>query len=251
MSTISVPPSRVAGRTRRTTRYAARRAIVITLAASYVVLVLTAYQGWPLWGIAAATVAMWVPIFTLDVSWTYRTYGSLASLYVVTVLQTGHCGEHVVQMVQIHLLGLSGDQAHGIVGVLDNEWVHFVWNNAIALGVFALLARFRHNPWLWVTAAACTWHSAEHMAIMYAYLAAGVRGAPGLLGQGGVIGGGLPINVTDLHFFYNVVETVPLIVAFLWQCRKAYEERDQSIKASAGMARRALQRLERVTATRW
>ena len=31
----------------------------------------------------------------------------------------------------------------------------------------------------------------------------------------GLIGGGLPLTRPDLHFLYNLVETAPLVVAFL------------------------------------
>ena len=92
--------------------------------------------------------------------------------------------------------------------------------------VLLLLVRFRHNLWLWLTAVVSTWHATEHVAIIWPYLTTGLRGSPGLLAQGGLIGGGLPLTVVDLHYYYNLLETAPLVFAFLAECKRVYDERD-------------------------
>lgn len=128
-------------------------------------------------------------------------------------LQVGHFVEHVAQMVQIHVFGLEGAQARGIVGALDIEWVHFVWNTLIIIGVLALLPSFRRSGWLWIAAMFCAWHSIEHVYIMAAFLNSGAVGGPGLLARGGILGGGVPLSRPDLHFLYNLAETIPLCLA--------------------------------------
>ena len=141
-------------------------------------------------------------------------------LFVVLVgSQAAHCLEHVAQMVQIHLLGLSGANARGVVGNLDIEWVHFVWNTWVIVAVVLLLIHFRTNPWLWATAVLAGWHEVEHAYILSVYVTTGVAGTPGLLSAGGLLGGGLPIGRPDLHFLYNLLETMPLVMAFTWQRR--------------------------------
>jgi hypothetical protein len=70
-----------------------------------------------------------------------------------------------------------------------------------------------------VTAVLSTWHGIEHAYIFSTYLTTGVSGTPGLLAQGGALAGGLPITRPDLHFIYNLVETIPLMTAFLRQVR--------------------------------
>lgn len=52
----------------------------------------------------------------------------LTLLSILAVSQTADLFEHVAQMAQIHILGLSGPRARGVVGQLDIEWVHFTWN---------------------------------------------------------------------------------------------------------------------------
>jgi len=104
-----------------------------------------------------------------------------------------HLFEHVAQMVQIHVLGLSGASAQGLVGQLNIEWVHFIWNGWVLAALLVLLSRFRNNRWLVATALLAGWHLAEHLVIMATYLTSGVVGSPGLLSAGGLINGGLPL----------------------------------------------------------
>lgn len=152
----------------------------------------------------AATATPWIALFTL-----------------VTLTQTVHLLEHVAQMVQLHLLRLSGASARGIVGQLDLEWVHFIWNAAVVVALGALLVRFGANRWLVVATAFAAWHLVEHDVIMQWFLATGIAGSPGLLASGGLVAGGLPIARPDLHFLYNLVETAAIVWALVVQLRAA------------------------------
>jgi hypothetical protein len=135
--------------------------------------------------------------------------------------QTAHLLEHVAQMVQIHVLHLAGASAQGIVGQLNIEWVHFIWNALVLVAVVVLLPHFLTNPWLLAVAPLAAWHFVEHSVMIATYIQTGVPGTPGLLSSGGLLFGGLPIARPDLHFLYNLVETVPLLVAWLAEIRKA------------------------------
>ena len=228
-----------------------RGVLVASVFTSYAVALFTTLLGWPLWAIALTTLAPWLPPFVLQVASTYRRYHVLAVFYVLTVTQCGHFAEHFVQMLQVRALGLPADQAHGVVGIFDNEWVHFGWNGAVSLVVLALLAHYSNNLILWITAVISTWHGVEHVVIMWTYLYYGIRGAPGLLAAGGVLAGGLPISTTELHFYYNLLETVPLVAAFLLECARAYEQRARDeARAAANDARRQA-RLAHLKQLRW
>jgi hypothetical protein len=76
----------------------------------------------------------------------------LILFYVLVVTQSAHFVEHIAQMIQIHVLGLQGAAARGIVGALNIEWVHFTWNVIVVVAAVALLVRFKEIPWLWFTA---------------------------------------------------------------------------------------------------
>ncbi|MEA2662136.1 MAG: hypothetical protein QOH08_1708 [Chloroflexota bacterium] len=143
----------------------------------------------------------------------------MAAFTLLLLAQTGHLFEHVAQMVQIHALGLTGSDARGIAGQLDIEWVHFVWNAGVVALLGALLYHSRSNRWLVFACLFAAWHLIEHDVIMMSFLATGIPGSPGLLSSGGAIGGGLPLSRPDLHFLYNVIETVSIAVAYVWQLR--------------------------------
>ena len=178
-------------------------------------------QGWPLWAVGLATLVPWLPAFTLDTAQIYRRYQWLALFYVLAITQTVHLLEHVSQMIEIHVLRLSGPDARGIISTLDVEWVHFVWNTWVLVAVVVLLVRFKANRWLWLVLPLTGWHAIEHAFIFSGYLSTGVSGMPGLLAQGGALWGGLPVVRPDLHFIYNLVETVPLLVGFEAQVQRS------------------------------
>jgi hypothetical protein len=145
----------------------------------------------------------------------------VALLGFLALSQTAHLLEHVAQMVQIHVLHLGGASAQGIVGQLNIEWVHFIWNALVFVTLLVLLPHFRMNPWLIAVTPLAAWHFVEHSVMIATYIQSGVSGTPGLLSSGGHLFGGLPIARPDLHFLYNLVETIPLLGAWLVEVRRA------------------------------
>ena len=193
-------------------------------------------EGWPIWAHGLAAVLPWLPIFARSLAQLYRQYQWLARFYGLVVTQTAHLLEHVAQMIQLHVLGLSGPDARGIFGALDIESVHFVWNSWVLLAVLVLLGRYGANRWLQLTLLLSGWHEIEHAVIFSVYLSTGLSGTPGLLSQGGALGGGLPISRPDLHFLYNLVETVPLALAFLVQLQRATPRRPGRSHVGTGVS---------------
>ncbi len=200
------------------------QAVGLTALTSGASLAVAIIQHWPLWGRGLAVVVPWIPLFAAETAWMYRNFGYLALFYVLVLTQTGHLFEHVAQITQIHVFHLAGANARGIFGTLDIEWVHFIWNTWVLVAVLLLLPGFRKNPWLWATLGFSILHEIEHLVVFSVYLTTGQAGTPGLLARGGLIGGGLPIARPDLHFFYNLIETVPLVIGFVWQLHRAYDE---------------------------
>jgi hypothetical protein len=127
-------------------------------------------------------------------------------------------GEHTSQVSQ--LLATDGDLArsHGVFGTLDFETVHFYWDTTIWLITALMLHRFVRNPWLWVAFGAASLHQMEHVYLYFVYLADmdfyAEGGLAGILGKGGVIGS--PLARPYLHFTYNLLVTVPMVLA-LWR----------------------------------
>lgn len=200
-----------------------RRFILIATVTSVAAADVLNHEQWPLWAIGLAVVAPWIPFIAIEIAWTFRHYNWLALFYLLVITQLGHLGEHVAQEYQLHVLQWPASQAHGVFGSLDIEWVHFIWNLWVIAAVLVLMCFFPRNPWLWITAVLAGWHEIEHSFILTVYLRSGMVGTPGLLAAGGAIGGGLPLSRPDLHFLYNLIETLPLVVAFGYQLRRTYE----------------------------
>ncbi len=178
--------------------------------------------GMDLWKVALLILLAWLPIFVIKTKEVYRQYRWLAFFFVLLIAQSVHFMEHIAQMIQIHLMGLSGIQAHGIIGMLDLEWVHFLFDACwVPMCVYTLLVVYRKsNPWLWILAVIVTWHAFEHIAIMSVYLRTGIVGSPGLLARGGAISGGLPLVRPDLHFLYNLLEETLILIAYAYQLKQ-------------------------------
>ena len=153
--------------------------------------------------------------------------------------QFGHVVEHVVQVVQIHVLDMRAPDARGLLSPLDTEWVHFLWNDWILVAIAVLLVAYPAIRSLWVAAAFSTWHAIEHAYLVAGYLVTGISGQPGLLAAGGLIGGGLPISRPDLHLFYNVAELVPLLLALRVALRAGQADRHDR-QAPPALTRRAI-----------
>lgn len=181
---------------------------------------LATLMSWMPWQIYVVIMLVWLPFFIIQTINIARSSPAFALFFVLIVSQSLHFIEHIAQMTQIHLLGLSGMQAHGLIGMLDLEWVHFIFDGII-IPVFtiALLVPFRSNPWLWLLLPLALWHATEHFFIMHYYLQTGIAGSPGLLSQGGLINGGLPITRPDLHFLYNLAEETLMLLGFFHVAR--------------------------------
>ncbi len=136
-------------------------------------------------------------------------------LVAAIVLQVGHQVEHIAQMFQMHVDGQPPAFAHGLVGRLDLEWVHFGLTVTIALVALIALARWPRNPVAWLLMPLALWHLAEHTAILITYLRTGITGTPGILAHGGLLNG--PLARPDLHFLYNAAVLLLLIGVWVWE----------------------------------
>ena len=141
-------------------------------------------------------------------------------MFVATVvIQTLHMVEHVAQVFQKFVLDFS--YAHGLIGSLDLEQVHFTFNLMylgaliyVTLGWLSFGSRVcRHGQekmlgWLLImTVVVQGYHMVEHSARLVQFLNTGLQGTPGLLGAhfDGVI----------FHAAMNTVVYLPAVVVFI------------------------------------
>jgi hypothetical protein len=184
-------------------------------------------DGWTLWLLGFLIIAAWMPLVFSTMRTIYQQNRWLAFLYLIVIAQAAHTIEHVAQMVELHTLGWPGPRAKGIIGILDIEWVHLIWNSWVLLAVFMLLFAYRRNVWLWLLFFFAIYHEAEHIYIVSIYVRTGVAGNPGLLAQGGLIGSGLPISRPDLHALYAVLEIAMLLMIYFVEQRKFRQKQVQ------------------------
>jgi hypothetical protein len=141
---------------------------------------------------------------------------ALAFLGLV-LLQGGHELEHIVQVFQRYVFG--NPTGAGILGALvDVEPLHLAYNGIflflIALcfylgGFYKELAR-RHAIAFWLMSFALgfeAYHFIEHIFKTVQFTDTGMNGTPGILGSF--------INLVWLHFAYNTIAFIPLVVVFV------------------------------------
>jgi hypothetical protein len=150
-------------------------------------------------------------------------------LCVVVAVQGGHVFEHVVQLIQVYVLGVADDDALGLLGYLiqfngTEEWLHLGFNSLYLASLYVLiLPLWRITPQalpLWAFALFLlgsvwleTWHVIEHGVIIRHVIANGGCPCPGI--------GDAALGVSDtiLHFFYNVLAYVGVVIAFAFAVR--------------------------------
>lgn len=237
------------------------RAVVITALASYLAQLIGILLHWPLWAIALATILPWVPLFSMKVLWTSKHYGFMALYLVIMILQAGHVGEHVVQVLQFIFIydpahscygfswyGVCG-LAHGVFGELDRETVHFIWDGLILVACIVVRVHFRKSKNIWLTLAivAAAIHQLEHIFLFGTFLfdnnfyqhggyflgihiTSGYGAQNGVMGHDGLVGTLilflnpiLPARI-PLHFIYNTLVLIPMLLAFRKQVQYIYDE---------------------------
>ena len=240
------------------------KAVAITALSSYFLQLFGLWLHWALWAIVLVTIIPWIPLFSMKILWTSKHYGFMALYLSIMILQAGHVGEHVVQMLQFifiynpahHCFGWSWygicSDAHGVFGELDRELVHFVWDGLILVATIIIRIHFRNvkNIWLTLAIVAATIHQIEHCELFGTYLFAndfymhggvlfgihvpdGFGAQDGILGHNGLVGSltGLngPLNTIlpsriNIHFLYNSMVFIPMVLGFRKQLQRIYDE---------------------------
>jgi hypothetical protein len=203
------------------------RAVAIAAATSLTLLAAAAIAGSPLWVGGLALIVPWAPLVAVEARWKHARYGVFAAFGMLVLLQVLHMGEHSMQVGQ--LLVSQGDLAtsHGVFGQLDFELVHFVTDTTLWITLGLLLVIFQgENRWLWVAFAAASLHQVEHFYLFWMnnfHLPFYTQGGfAGIMGENGMIGS--PLDRPYLHFTYNLIIVVPMVIA-LWDEARRVDDR--------------------------
>lgn len=128
----------------------------------------------------------------------------------------GHMGEHVVQILQLYALGLPISESRGVVGewipwLATSEAMHYFYAIYTLAGLVLLAPAFRGRAQFWWNAALLFqfWHHFEHVLLLYQVVTGNFffgATAPTSIVQ-------VFISRAELHFMYNTIVFVPMIVA--------------------------------------
>ena len=177
-------------------------AITLAAAGSFLGQIAAVIQGAPLGMYVLAALAPWLPIFILELSWTYRHYKWVAVFCLLIVSQSAYVFEQAVQMIQIHVLGRSPAESLGIFGAIDLQRVQFLWSAWAVLAMLLLVSLFPRNPWLWVLVVIGAMDASEHLSTFL---------------------GGATLVSSELQFMLSAIEFTTLALAFAWQLGRTYD----------------------------
>lgn len=143
-------------------------------------------------------------------------HGQALSAYMLVVF--AHWAEHIAQAYQVFIMHWPRAEAGGVLGLwfpvlASSELLHFVYNLGLLLGLLYLRPGFRgHARAWWTTALAIQgWHFFEHLLLQLQWLAG--RYLFGASTQTSILQLWLPR--VELHFLYNSVVFLPMLVALL------------------------------------
>jgi hypothetical protein len=203
----------------RVPRVWVRAAVAFSLATIPV----SAVLGAPLWLAWLAILTPWAAIIALEARYKYLRDAIFAIFGLMVILQLLHMVEHSTQMAQLVLTGGALARAHGVLGQLDFETVHFVADTTLWISLAVLAINFKaRNAWLWVAFAAASLHQIEHFYLFWIYVGEHTvylsGGAAGIMGHYGLIG--TPLDRPYLHYTYNFIVIVPMLIAFWDEARR-------------------------------
>lgn len=183
---------------------------------SMMTIVPSAVLGAPFWLAWLAFLSPWVPLVVVEARCKYARDALFTCFGLVVLLQLLHMVEHTVQVGQ--LVATMGDlsRSHGIIGKLDFELTHFVADTTLWLSLGLLTVAFRGgNRWLVVAFAAASFHEVEHLYLFWLHLSDNAfylsGGFAGIMGRNGLIGS--PLDRPYLHYAYNLIVFVPMLIA--------------------------------------
>jgi hypothetical protein len=162
--------------------------------------------------------------------------GRLLAFYAaVVVVQGGHVVEHIIQLIQVFVLGVPDDQALGLLGYVfafqgTEEWLHIVFNvlyliSLVVIGwglwrspvARSVVPRFGMMAFVFFGVSLEAWHVVEHVVIISNVVANNGCPCPGILDSR------LGVSDTVLHFGYNAIAYSATILPFAYLLRHRWQ----------------------------
>ncbi|MFI0418250.1 hypothetical protein [Spongiactinospora sp. 9N601] len=154
--------------------------------------------------------------------------GHQAALNVFLFIVLAHWAEHIVQAIQIWVMGWPLPEARGVLGLwfpwlVTSEALHYGYALVMLVGLVALRGGFtgRSRVWWNISMGIQIWHHVEHLLLLFQ----AASGTP-------FFGRAVPTSVVqllvprvELHLFYNSLVFAPMVVAMVLHRRPRPDER--------------------------
>jgi len=151
------------------------------------------------------------------------------SLQLFTVIVLAHWAEHLVQAVQIYVLGWPRPQAGGVLGLwfpflVSSEILHYGYAIVMLIGIWMLRKGFTGLSRKWWTVALVIqfWHHIEHLLLqMQVLFHHNLLGSPVPLSFLQMV---FPKNRVEIHLFYNAIVFIPMMIGMYYHMFPPKEE---------------------------
>jgi hypothetical protein len=149
-------------------------------------------------------------------------------LQVFTAIVLAHWAEHILQAIQIYVLGWPVPQSRGLLGhffpwLVSSETLHYGYALVMLTGIWLFRPGFTggRDRWWWTLALGIQfWHHIEHALLQ----------GQAILGQN-LLGRPVATSIVqlwvprvELHLFYNTIVFVPMVVAMYYHMFPTPEE---------------------------
>jgi hypothetical protein len=153
-----------------------------------------------------------------------------AALWGFMAIVVAHWAEHVVQAIQVFVLGWERPASRGVLGLafpwlVSSEALHYFYAIVMLVGLILLRPGFtgRAATWWNVAIGIQFWHHIEH-ALLLGQVAIGAnllgKEVPTSVAQ-------LLIQRVELHLLYNAAVFIPMVVAMLYHVFPSEKERHE------------------------
>lgn len=151
------------------------------------------------------------------------------SLQLFMFIVLAHWAEHLVQAVQIYVLGWPRPQAGGVLGLwfpflVSSELLHYGYAIVMLVGLWILRKGFTGTSRKWWTVALVIqfWHHIEHALLQtQAILNHNLLGSPVPLSFLQMV---FPKNRVEIHLFYNAIVFIPMMIGMYYHMFPPSEE---------------------------
>jgi hypothetical protein len=166
-----------------------------------------------------------------------------AALWGFMAIVLAHWAEHVVQAIQVFVLGWERPASRGVLGLafpwlVSSEALHYFYAIVMLVGLVLLRPGFtgRARTWWNVALGIQFWHHIEH-ALLLGQVLVGAN----------LLGKEIPTSIAqlfvmrvELHLFYNAAVFIPMVVAMIYHVFPSEKERHEISCTCARETRREL-----------